>query len=331
MQDLRAVMEAADAGAGPADRLELIRNRVRRTRRVQLAAGTAATALILGAVFALVPGLGGRATPAVTMTGSPASGYPQTLQSLPLLKAVKYDRFGKKARLTIVPTGTTTAISFACGQPVRISFEYKEVPNSGLCLGSTPEPNPEYSMKTKVGVPLTLDLLALPENAHLQQDPQHIDKVTVTGPPTSGIWSVGVYSGTCTRRACLPPIGGPWDQTAGMKQMAKAQGIADSQKKTVRFTSTSGRVRLRLVCLDGASWAATWDNGKLSAMIRCDRAEADGYYSDLTFEPGRATDLQLAVFPASTHPVATVAGIAKLMKHPDPMGTWTLQVYDDQN
>src|SRR3954447_24613530 len=103
MQDLRAVMETANTGAGhPADRMELIRRRVRRARRVQLAAGAAATALTLGAVFALVPGSGGGAAPVAAMPGRPASdSYPPTLQGLSLLKAVKYEFFGAKAQLTI--------------------------------------------------------------------------------------------------------------------------------------------------------------------------------------------------------------------------------------
>src|SRR5689334_16143836 len=114
-----------------------------------------------------------------------------------------------------------------------------------------------------------------------------------------------------------------------MKQLVNTQGIADSQKKTVRFTPTSGRVRLRLVRLEGAGWAATWENGKLSSAMSCGAAGSTGAFWDKMFDPGKATDLRIAVFPASVKRVMTAAGVAKAMKHPDPKGTWTLQVYDD--
>jgi hypothetical protein len=331
MQDLRAVMEAADAGTGPADRLELIRRRVKRTRRVQLTAGAAATAITLGAVFALMPGLGGETTPAVTMTGSAASGYPQTLQGLPLVKAVKYDRLRERAKLTIMPTATTTIISLDCDQPVMIFSETRNIPSSTSCLGSAPGHGFQQAIETEAGVPLTVDLVALPQAEAVQRDPQRIDKIALKGGPTPGTWSVGVYSGTCARWDCLPPRRGPSDQTTEMKQLANTQGIADSQKKTVQFTPTSGRVRLRLVCLEGAGWVATWQNGKLSSIRSCGEAGAAGFFWDTMFDPGKATDLQFAIFPASTERVGTAAGIDEAMKHPDPKGTWTLQVYDDQS
>jgi hypothetical protein len=91
---------------------------------------------------------------------------------------------------------------------------------------------------------------------------------------------------------------------------------------------TKGRkVKLHLVCDAGPAWAITWLDGRMSKPIPCEAAESRGvFWSE---KPGR---LEIAVFPASAEPPTnpTKSDIAKLMKHPDPMGKWTLQVYDDK-
>ena len=341
MRDLRAAMEAAGAGMDhPADRLDLIRRRVRRGRRRRLAAGAAVVALGTGAVFVSLPLSEGttpqliRPAPTPSLTGRPVTGLPAREEGMKLVTAVKYDVLNQTARLTFTPTGPTSLIVFRCDQPGAVY----QLGSGAVGCGSPPtpdtpptEPNGGTSYHdTTAGVPVSVDLFATREGIRTDlSDAASADRYLSRAVRENGGWTVAVYSGICTSGHCktleeLKEHPGPQeheDPTAGREPISTSTGIADSRRTPVR---TKGhRVDLHLVCAEGAAWAVTWLDGRISKPIPCEAAESSGVH--WSAKPGR---LEIAVFPASTTPTAAPTEIARLMKHPDPMGEWTLKVYE---
>ncbi|GAB2855777.1 hypothetical protein GCM10022221_64190 [Actinocorallia aurea] len=340
MRDLRAAMEAARPGIDhPADRLDQIRRRVRRSRRRRLAAGAGAVALGTGAVLVLAPSGGTapqlvRPAAAPLLTGRPVTGLPASQEGMSLVTAVRYDTLNQAARLTFTPTGPTSLIVFRCEQP---GTTYQLGRSAAEC-GSPPtpdtpptEPNGGSSYReTTAGVPVSVDLFATGEGVRTDiLDAASAGRYLSEAVRERGGWTVAVYSGICTSPHCQAreergEHPGPQeheDPTAGRNPIATSTGIADSKRTPVR---TNGhRVDLHLVCTEGAAWAVTWLDGKISQPIPCEAAESSGVH--WSAKPGR---LEIAVFPASTSPTADRAEIARLMKSPDPMGAWTLKVYE---
>ncbi|ROO86934.1 hypothetical protein EDD29_4520 [Actinocorallia herbida] len=341
MRDLRAVME--DAGDGmdhPADRLDLVRRRVGRSRRRRLAAGAAAVALGVGAVFAFLPSSEGTTSqfvqpgPTPPLSGRPVTGLPESAEGMRLVTAVKYDVLNRPAHLTFTPTGPTSLIIFRCDQPGAV---YQRGVGAVGC-GSPPtpdtpptEPNGGSSYHdTTAGVPVSMDLFATGEGVRSDiSDADSADRYLAGAARENGGWTVAVYSGTCTSPHCQsveefkehPGPREPEDPAAGREPLSTRTGTADSRRTPVR---TEGHgVDLHLVCAEGAAWAVTWLDGRISRPIPCEAAESSGVH--WSAGPGR---LEIAVFPASANPTANKAAIARLMKHPDPMGAWTLKVYE---
>lgn len=340
MRDLRATMEAAGAGIDhPADRLDLIRRRVRRGRRRRLAAGAAAVALGTAGVLTFLPSPEGpapqlvRPAPTPSLTGRPATGLPASNEGMRLVTAVEYGVLNQAARLTFTPTGPNSLIVFRCDQQSTIY----ELGVGSVGCGSPPtsdtppsEPNGgSFYLDPTAGVPVSVDLFATREGITVDNsDAASADRYLSGAARENGVWTVAVYSGTCTSGHCkdseeFKKNPGPRkheDPTAGRKPISTSTGAADSRRTPVR---TKGhRVDLHLVCTEGAAWAVTWLDGEISEPIPCEAAESSGVH--WSAKPGR---LEIAVFPASAKPTADRTEIARLMKHPDPMGAWTLQVY----
>jgi hypothetical protein len=318
----------------PPDRLDQVRRRVRRGARIRVATGAAATALAVGLSFVFLSHLGGGSSspvaapsPAPSLTGKPASVLRGTQDGMLLIRAVKYDVLNQMARVTFTPTGPHTVIAFSC-EKIGALWEMGRLSECGNPpTGRTPkgEFNGGYRyIKTTAGVPVSIDMLATDDNSQANpMDRATLDRYLSRNPRKSGGWTVAVYSGTCTSSTCrtfeehrsiigdIPVL------------LSKDSGTADSKRIPVQ---TKGRkVELHLVCDAGPAWAVTWLNGKMSKSIPCEAAESWGVF--WTEEPGR---LEIAVFPASAASPSnlTKSDIAKSMKHPDPMGKWTLQVYD---
>ncbi|MEO5875311.1 MAG: hypothetical protein ABIS86_18075 [Streptosporangiaceae bacterium] len=322
LRDLRATMESANAGAPhPGDRLELIRRRVRRSGRLRIAAGTVATALLLGLAFAVVPGPG----PAAPTAGSPDTTFPRRLTGLDLVTAVRYDRLRTTVDLTFTPTGPTTLISMTCTQPLMV-YVVPPGPEQPTveCGGPVPGASPSTYLPIGRGVPLTLKMVAVPWGRPRQSGSTDSRKVTGDG------WSVGIYSGTCAPGACDRPASDPDTELAGRTQIGRGLGTADGRKQSFSFTPGKPTVKLRLVCVEGAAWAVLWQNGVRAEPIPCEAAEAKGAFRVLTVEPGKRLDLQIVVFPASTNPVEdpSEADITRLMKRSESFGGWTLTLHE---
>jgi hypothetical protein len=343
IEDLQTAMESVrEQAQHPPDRLDLVRRKVRRGARIRLAGAAAATALAVGVAFVLVApsdrSSGPSATPSPTpsLTGTPATGFRATEQGMQLVLAVKYSVLNQTARLTFTPTGPNSLLIVSCDQEGAI---YQLGTGASSCGYSKPGAPPgelndgaEDYLDTTVGVPISIDLVATRGDAqHSLMDMATLNHYLSKTPRESGGWTAAVYSGTCTSDTCKTmkdiaknPRGVKYkDPTVGLKMISKSTGTADAQRTPVR---TKGhRVVLHLVCDAGPAWAVTWLDGKLSMPIPCEAAESRGVFR--SEKPGR---LEIAVFPASaaqpTKP--TKSDIAKLMKHPDPMGKWTLQVYD---
>ena len=341
MRDLRTTMEAAGTGIDhPADRLDLVRRRVRRSRRRHLAAGAAAVVLGTGAVFAFLPSSQGttpqlvQPTPTPSLTGRPVTGLPASEEGMGLVTAVKYDVLDQAARLTFTPTGPTSLIVFRCDQPGTV---YQLGVGASEC-GSPPtsdtpptEPNGgTIYLDTVAGVPVSMDLFATRGGIGSDlSDAASADRYLSGAARESGGWTVAVYSGNCTSGHCetleeIKKNSGPQkreDPTAGRKPISTSTGTADSRRTPVR--TKSHRVDLHLVCTEGAAWAVTWLDGRISKPIPCEAAESSGVH--WSAKPGR---LEIAVFPASANLTEDRTEIARLIQHPDPMGEWTLQVYE---
>jgi len=342
MRDLRAAMEAAGTGIDhPADRLDLVRRRVRRGRRRRLAVGASAVALGTGAVFTFLPPSQGTTpllvqppAPTPSLTGRPVTGLPEREEGMRLVTAVKYDVLNQAARLTFTPTGPNSMIIFRCDQP---GATYRLGVSAAGC-GSPPTPDTPPNapnggasyLDTTAGVPVSVDLFAARGGIREDlSDAASAGRYLSKAARESGGWTVAVYSGICTSGHCKtveeskknPGSQERKDPTAGRKPISTSTGIADSRRTPVR--TKDRRVDLHLVCTEGAAWAVTWLDGRISKPIPCEAAESSGVH--WSAKPGR---LEIAVFPASANPTADRTEIARLMKHPDPMGEWTLQVYE---
>lgn len=337
LKDLTEVMaERSAAGSPPPDLLPRLRRGIRRDRRRRAALGAAGTALAVAASFAAVQqiGQGSADTDPPVMAGAVNDAFAKSApqEGMDPLREVRFSVVGRKARVQFTPTGPNSMITYRCSVPFTV---YKVQKGTLGSVGCTSGGSGTSYLRTKPGVPVTLDVLVLPTTATpgsasgRPATAAELDRYLSSHEPFPGTWSVQIYSGSCVSETCAGPVAPPRQPPVdGLKRLARTTHEADGRPRTVAFTPSGKGVRLRLTCVDGAAVAVVKD-AEGAKTVNCEIAESRGVVWDRTARPGARNELRITVLPAEASPVTGTgdAALAKKMKGVKPAGKWTLEVY----
>lgn len=345
LRDLTEVMEAESARGVPSpDLLDGVRRRVRRGNRLRAAAAAFGVVLMAGAAFGVVQQQDGNARDrhalAPMMAGVVNQDFPRSAgrDGMQPLQEVGFSQLRAKGRFTITPTGPFIGVTLRCSGDFMV-YQQREngAFSSGGCSQGSPDDNSTSVSKVTPGVPITIEVVALPLKDSSEQNPNTlssmigIDRYLGSHEPTSGNWSVRVYSGQCNTDACnmgtRPPTQPKQLAVTGLKRLARVTGSADGRPRTVPLNEPGKLMRIRVTCVDGAAVAVVRTGGQ-TKVVNCEIAESTGITWDQDVEGG-TNAIKIAVLPAEAGKVHATsdAALAKLMKSVKPAGKWTLEVY----
>ncbi|SDG46736.1 hypothetical protein SAMN05421505_104254 [Sinosporangium album] len=282
-QDLRKVLaERSTGGDGGPARLDAIARKGRALRRRRRwAAGLTVVAVAATGASLLSPLLRDTATVEVA---APVTAQPPREEGKRLAGA-RYETAGELRRVTLTPLSAKTSFRVSCIAGLRVFIRQENAVQSDLC-GSLTNGGPQLhmmgSLTTRPGVPITVDVVALPAKA-VDGDPQdgaaEMERLLKAVRPTPSLWEVAVHDGGISTRSCSPdicdsgtlPAGGGEDNLAGLPPsngtVPKSSSMVGKAVKVVDADGMASRTVIR--CPGTDLHAYLWEKDRLVMSAPC--------------------------------------------------------------